>query len=135
MIARDKPLAAAAIASELAAELYGLQVVKSHIEDNSSNTTRFLMISRESLFQGDKYSMFFSTTHKAGQLFRVLELFATAGINLSRISSMPLRHDVGEYGFFMDFEGSSKDQAIVTILKSIEERVASFRLLGCYPSS
>ena len=98
MIARENPKAAAAIASALSAELYDLEIIKDGIEDGPANTTRFLLLSREPYTAGgDKTSIIFATAHEAGQLFKVLSLFAEAHINLTRIASMPLRSDPGNY--------------------------------------
>ena len=104
MLARENPKAAAAIASPLCAELYNLDVIKEGIEDGPSNSTRFLLLSREPYSgKGDKTSIIFAVAHEAGQLYGVLKLFADANINLTRISSMPLRSDPGNYSFFPGF--------------------------------
>lgn len=143
MIARKRPRAACAIASSLSGDLYGLKVVERGIADNQANSTRFLLISRELSTSspdgksedeksGDKISIVFATDHRAGALFNVLRLFAERGINLTRIASMPRRSDPGNYDFFLDFEGSSDDEAIERVLQLVAERTASFRFLGCY---
>ena len=135
MLAREHPRAAAAIASCLCAELYDLQVIRQQIEDGPANHTRFLLISREP-FKGkaSKTSIIFSTAHEAGQLFRVLRLFAEANINLTRIASMPLRSDPGNYSFFLDFQGAVDDEEVIQIFKQLETMTISFKCLGSYPA-
>ncbi len=135
MLARENPKAAAAIASALCAELYNLEIIKEGIEDGPSNSTRFLLLSREPFAEsGDKTSIVFAVSHEAGSLFGVLKLFAEAGINLTRISSMPLRTEPGNYSFFLDFEGSEKDENIAKVLEQVEAQTISIKYIGSYPA-
>jgi len=135
MLARENPKAAAAIASALCAELYNLEIIKEGIEDGPSNSTRFLLLSREPFAgDGDKTSIVFAVSHEAGSLFGVLKLFAEAGINLTRISSMPLRTEPGNYSFFLDFEGSEKDENIAKVLEQVEAQTISIKYIGSYPA-
>ncbi|UCF93678.1 MAG: prephenate dehydratase [Desulfobacterales bacterium] len=135
MLARENPKAAAAIASALCAELYDLEIIKEGIEDGPSNSTRFLLLSREPYTDaGDKTSLIFAVAHEAGQLYGVLKLFAEANINLTRIASMPLRSDPSNYSFFLDFEGSDKDEHVVEVLKRMEDLSISMKSLGSYPA-
>ncbi len=135
MIARENPRATAAIASALCAELYDLEILKESIEDSRSNTTRFLLIAKEAhQGGGDKTSIIFATPHDSGKLHAVLRLFAEADINLTRIASMPLRWDPGNYSFFLDFEGSTEDEKVASILSKLEDLTISMKLLGCYPA-
>ena len=135
MLARENPKAAAAIASPLCAALYNLDVIKEGIEDGPSNSTRFLLLSREPYSgTGDKTSIIFAVAHEAGQLYGVLKLFADANINLTRISSMPLRSDPGNYSFFLDFEGSETDPKVIEVMGKMEEMAISLKNLGSYPA-
>ncbi|MGD8524327.1 MAG: prephenate dehydratase [Desulfobacterales bacterium] len=135
MLARENPKAAAAIASALSAELYNLEIIKEGIEDGPSNSTRFLLLSREPYAdKGEKTSIIFATAHEAGRLFAVLQLFAEAGINLTRIASMPLRSDPDNYSFFLDFEGSDKDENVIRLLNQMQDLTISMKNLGSYPS-
>jgi prephenate dehydratase len=135
MLARENPRAAAAIASSLCAELYDLEILKESIEDGPSNSTRFLLLSREAHpGVGDKTSVLFATPHQAGRLYAVLQLFAEAGINLTRIASMPLRSDPDNYCFFLDFEGSDRDEKVVQVLQRMENLTLSLKRLGSYPA-
>ena len=131
MLAESRPKASAAIASKLASELYDLEVIKEDVEDLDRNMTRFLVLSKEeSREEGDKCSIIFATEHKAGTLFRVLEVFAEKNINLTRIESVP--NEPGNYAFFLDLMGSSGEERVINALKEVEEITANFRLLGCY---
>ena len=135
MLARESPKASAAIASRLCAELYDLDIIKAGIEDGSSNSTRFLLLAREAYpGRGDKTSIIFAVPHEAGKLYDVLRLFAEADINLTRIASMPLRSDPGNYSFFLDFEGSQQDERIADVLGKMEKLAIGMKLLGSYPA-
>jgi prephenate dehydratase len=135
MLARENPRAAAAIASSLCAELYDLEIIKEGIEDGASNSTRFLLVAREPHpDNGDKTSIIFTVTHEAGRLYAVLKLFADAEINLTRIASMPLRSDPGNYSFFLDFEGSDKNEKVAAVLKEMEKLTKWMKYLGSYPA-
>jgi prephenate dehydratase len=129
----DKNSPAGAIASPLCADFYGLEIIQEHIEDDNSNQTRFLMLSKESSKEeGNKCSLVFSTTDEAGQLLKVLSIFADNKINLSRIASMPNREDQGNYNFFLDFEGSDRNPAIIKIIEDVKNNSQSMNFLGCY---
>ena len=135
MLARENPKAAAAIASALCAELYDLEIIKEGIEDGPSNSTRFLLLSRDPCETGgEKTSLIFATAHEAGRLYGVLRLFADADINLTRIASMPLRSDPSNYAFFLDFEGSEKDDRVAAVLQKMGELTISLKYLGSYPA-
>jgi prephenate dehydratase len=126
-----RPKASAAIASKLSAKLYNLEILKEDIEDLDRNLTRFIVLSKgESPEDGDKCSIIFSTEHKAGTLFQVLEVFAKKNINLTRIESIP--DEPGNYAFFLDFVGSNKDRKVVEALDKVKNITRSFRLMGCY---
>ena len=131
MLAEKTLKASAAIASKLSAELYGLEIIKEDIEDLDRNMTRFLVLSKEeNREEGNKCSIIFSTEHKAGTLFSVLEVFARENINLTRIESMP--NEPGNYAFFLDFIGSNKDDKVVKALEQVKEITSNFKLMGCY---
>jgi prephenate dehydratase/chorismate mutase len=133
MLAHERPAATAVIASRLAADLYGLEVLKESIEDADTNSTRFLVLAREeSKEAGDKCSIVFSTAHKPGALFAALSVFSESGINLSRIESRPVPKSPGLYAFLLDFLGSKDDQAVKAALKKLSEEAVSLKILGFY---
>jgi prephenate dehydratase/chorismate mutase len=131
MLAEQRPKGSAAIASKLCAKFYHLEIVKEDIEDLDRNMTRFLVLSKEeNKEEGDKCSVIFSTEHKAGTLFGVLEVFARENINLTRIESIP--NEPGNYAFFLDFIGSNKEDKVVKALDKAKEITTNFKLMGCY---
>jgi chorismate mutase / prephenate dehydratase len=129
----------AAIGSRLAAEAYGLSLPAEGIEDNPSNTTRFLIIGpkpegNEGGITGrDKTSILFGTSHAPGALERALAPFAAAGINLTRIESFPMRDRMWEYLFFVDFVGHIDEPKIRECMQGLEKQTATIKVLGSYP--
>ncbi len=131
MLAEERPRGAAAVASKACARLYRLEILKENIEDLDRNVTRFVVLSRQTQdLEGHKCSVVFSTEHKAGTLYRVLEIFAGQGINLTRIESIPA--SPGEYAFFLDFLGSTEEDKVRSALEQARKVTSRFRLMGCY---
>jgi len=128
---------AAAIASELAASLYDLKVVRSRIEDQVNNFTRFLVISRTATERSgnDKTSVMFSVKDEPGILCRMLEPFAKRGINLSKIESRPFKQKAWEYIFFLDLFGHSSDPDVAVALDELKGCCQFLKVLGSYPRS
>ncbi len=136
MLSDVKPDASCVLANKLCAELYGLEVIHEDVEDHASNTTRFVILSkRESVETGDKCTITFSLTDKAGALFSVLKVFFDRSLNLTRIESRPLRSSPGEYIFFADFEGSDRDKNVIAALKKVRDSVKNYKFHGCYRSN
>jgi len=127
----------AAIASESAAALYGLRVVKHKIEDNPNNFTRFIVIGNE--IQGpsgnDKTSIMFSVKDKAGVLYHMLEPFSKRDINLAKIESRPMKGKAWEYIFFLDMEGHVDDPKISGALDDLQAHCQFLKVLGSYPKA
>jgi chorismate mutase/prephenate dehydratase len=131
MLADTKVKGAAAIASHFAAEIYDLEIIKEDIQDSDNNRTRFFVLAREeSKAEGHKCSAVFFTEDKAGALFRTLEIFASAGINLTRIESVPDKP--GDYAIFIDFDGSDRDERVRKAIAEASKATRDFRMLGCY---
>ncbi len=129
----------AAIASDTAAEIYGLDILSPKIEDNQDNTTRFLVIGRKLLRPSgtDKTTILVSPDDgdASGALLRLLEPFARHGVSLTRIESRPSRRRKWHYVFFIDIEGHAEDAKLAKALSALEKRASLFRVLGSYPQA
>jgi len=127
----------AAIASDTAAEIYGLDVLAPKIEDSQDNTTRFLVLGRKLLRPSgaDKTTLLLSPDDgdASGALLRLLEPLATHGVNMTRIESRPSRKRKWHYVFFIDVEGHAEDAKVARALAALEKRASLFRVLGSYP--
>ena len=127
----------AAIGSDLAAKLYGLQIVARAIQDSTNNITRFWVIGNEqcNATGDDKTSIIVGLHDRPGSLFSILELFHSAAINLTKIESRITRRNYGEYNFYIDFVGHHQDPVVSNILDKIEERSSFLKFLGSYPAA
>jgi len=127
----------AALASRAAAEIYGLTLLATEIEDRPDNTTRFLVIGRKLLGRSgvDRTTLLLSAsdTDDAGALFRLLEPFALHGVNMTRIESRPSRKRNWDYVFFIDIEGHVSDGPVAEALAALDGRASLFKVLGSYP--
>jgi chorismate mutase/prephenate dehydratase len=128
---------AAAIGSSLAASTYGLNMLASGIEDNPSNTTRFLVIGNgEGEATGDdKTSIIFATPDFPGSLHRALNVFAKRKINLAKIESHPVKGRMWEYLFFVDMIGHLKDKPVKDSLAELKDKTIYLKILGSYPKA
>jgi chorismate mutase / prephenate dehydratase len=135
MMAAKNPQVAA-VASTLAREIYDLQVVAENIEDQTHNSTRFLVIGRNASRPSgdDKTSLVFSVQDRPGILHRMLQPLAKSRINLTKIESRPLKNKPWEYMFFIDFKGHQEESAIKRAIKKLEKSCIFLKVLGSYPS-
>ncbi|MHC5164724.1 MAG: prephenate dehydratase [Planctomycetota bacterium] len=126
---------AAAIASAIAAEIYGLKILCQNIEDVSNNITRFLIISKHDAQSSgdDKTIVLFSTAHKTGALVDVLNVFREYGINMTNIGSRPNKKREWEYYFFVDFLGHKENENVKKALKEAKQHCLQLSLLGSFP--
>lgn len=126
---------AAAIASREAADIYGLRVLFPNIEDEPDNTTRFLVIGKESVPHSgkDKTSLLLSAANKPGALHHLLAPFAQHGISMTRIESRPSRRGIWEYVFFVDIEGHVSENRVAQALEELRKEAAMLKVLGSYP--
>lgn len=132
-VAASEP-GAAAIASELAASLYGLSVLQRRIEDHPNNFTRFLIIGKKSAppTATDKTSVLFSIKDRVGALHRMLLPFAERRINLTKIESRPTKKKLWEYVFYLDFEGHAAEPRVREALAVLREDCIFLKVLGSY---
>jgi prephenate dehydratase len=145
MIVEDGLDDAAAIASQVAAEIYGARILRRSIESDRQNFTRFFLLRtsdyarRRPLRPGAntqwKTSVVFSTRNVPGALFRALSAFALRDLNLTKIESRPLRGKPYEYLFYLDFLGRVDSPNAKNALGHLGEIADFLRVLGCYPKS
>ena len=128
---------AAAIAGEIAAQIYHLPLLARSIEDDVSNTTRFIIIGKQIATPTghDKTSLVMSTKNQAGALHKMLEPFALAGVDMLSIESRPSRQGLWEYVFFIDIAGHRDDANVAKALSDLNEKVAMCKCLGSYPKA
>ncbi|MBU1121319.1 MAG: prephenate dehydratase [Candidatus Omnitrophica bacterium] len=125
----------ACIGNKILANIYGLRVIASSLEDFSSNITRFLVIAKNdsSPCGRDKTSILFSIKDKVGALHDSLDAFKKYGINLTKIESRPSKKKVWDYYFFVDFRGHRTQPAVQNVLKKLEKGCTFVKILGSYP--
>ncbi len=128
---------AAAVASERAAEIYGLKILTREIEDNPNNYTRFFILSKtDSPMTGkDKTSIIFSATHRPGSLYQAIGEFAKRNISLTKIESRPTKETPWEYNFYLDFEGHRTEPRCIEALEALQKYSAFVKILGSYPKA
>lgn len=141
MLMEEHPADAAAIASSMAADLYGAKVLKRAIEDDPSNFTRFFLLKRPGsrpirTTNADwKTTLVFQTANVPGALFRCLSAFALRDITCTKIESRPVRGKPWEYWFHLDFLGKAEDPVPQKALGNLAEYVSFLRVLGSYPKA
>jgi chorismate mutase/prephenate dehydratase len=137
IIKEEKITDGGAIASARAAEIYGMKVMATEIEDNPNNFTRFFILSRQDSPPSgdDKTSIVFSVKHKPGALYEFLKEFAARNISLTKIESRPTRQKPWEYNFYLDFEGHREDKAPREALENVEPVSLFVKVLGSYPKA
>lgn len=127
----------AAIAGQVAAELYGLNILEKNIEDEPNNTTRFIIIGQQTSAPtgNDKTSLVVSTGNQPGALHKILEPFAKFGIGMVHIESRPSRQGLWDYVFFIDIEGHCEDSDVAQALGLLKGNVHMLNILGSYPKA
>lgn len=126
---------AAAIAGEMAAQLYGLDSIAQNIEDQPDNSTRFLIIGVDEVGASgdDKTSLVVSMKNEPGALHKLLEPFHNHGVDLTRVETRPSPTATWNYVFFIDLCGHQLDEKVSASLKEVEARASSLKILGSYP--
>lgn len=124
----------AAIANKRTAELFKLNLIKENINDEKDNKTRFVLLSnfKTTSTQNDKTSIAFTTKNIPGALVKVLNVFDSLNINLLYIDSRPSKKNLGEYVFFVDFEGHIDNEPTQKVLDLIKLNTNYIKILGSY---
>lgn len=139
MIAAEKRVGEAAIASRRSAELYGLAVLAESVQTIKDNRTRFVVLAREPASSAkdeaqapQKTMLVLATDHRPGALYAVLGAFATRGVNLLKLESRPSRGSPWDYVFYLDVEGHRDDPAVREALAEAGERTSMLKVLGSF---
>lgn len=130
----DQRVEEAAICSEYAAELYGLEILERSINFETDNSTRFIVVTNQKVFLKDasKISICFEIPHKSGSLYRILSHFIYNDLNMSRIESRPIEGRSFEYRFFVDIEGNLAEPGVKNAIRGLREESLNLRILGNY---
>lgn len=128
----------AAIAGQIAAKLYGLQLIAESIEDTHDNTTRFVVLGRDCPAKStgrDRTSLLISAPNEPGTLFHALEPFYRHGVSLTKLETRPSRKAAWSYSFYVDFEGHIDDDSIKATLQDLQRLKLDVKWLGSYPQA
>jgi prephenate dehydratase len=126
----------AAVGTAFAAELYGLEILAEEIEDHPENQTRFVVVGRgvPGPTGHDKTTIVcFQREDRPGSLLAILQEFAARAINLTKLESRPTKKSLGDYCFFIDFEGHVADELVADCLRNLVAKQAQVKFLGSYP--
>jgi prephenate dehydratase len=135
-VSKSKRSDQAAICNQLAAELYGLEVLATDIEDHPENQTRFVLVGKgiPAPTGHDKTSIVcFQRDDRPGSLLSILHEFAARAVNLTKLESRPTKRGLGEYCFFIDCEGHVSDEIIADAMRNLAAKQADVKFLGSYP--
>ncbi len=136
IVARDGDRSVAALASELAGEIYGLEVLARHIEDQSNNTTRFLVMAPEprAVESGEALTSFlFRVRNIPAALYKAMGGFATNGVNMTKLESYMIGGHFTATQFYADIEGHPDDPAVARALEELAYFTTKLQILGVYP--
>ncbi len=135
-LAENPEAGTGAIATELAAELYGLEVLESRIEDSEYNFTRFFLLGNEDppVAEYNKTSIVFATRQRPAALYDCLGEFARRGINLTKLESRPRSNRPWEPMFYLDFEGHWQEPHVQEMMAGLLQHASFVKSLGSYPA-
>lgn len=131
-VLEDGDISQAAIASALAGELYGLKILAKRINYNTENTTRFIIVTKNKIYQKEakKISICFEVPHVSGTLYNILSHIIFNNLNMTKIESRPIEGRNWEYRFFLDLEGNLGEFSVINALQGIAEEAIEFKILG-----
>ena len=133
-VAEEQDKTQAAIASEYAAGVYGLEILQRKVNHSGTNSTRFIIVTNQKIFRKDakKVSICFEVPHESGSLYHMLSHFIYNNLNMTKIESRPIEDRNWEYRFFIDFEGNLADGAVKNALRGLREEARNMKILGNY---
>lgn len=133
-VREEQDPAQAAVCSEYAAELYGLEILDRDINDEPDNSTRFIVVTNQKVFlkHASKISICFEVAHESGSLYHLLSHFIYNDLNMTKIESRPVEGRNWEYRFFVDFEGNLAEAAVKNAIRGLREEALNLRILGNY---
>ncbi len=133
-VAEDGDPSQAAIASDLAGQTYGLEVLRRGINQSDTNSTRFIVVTNQKIFcrNASRITVCFEVPHESGSLYHMLSHFIFNHLNLCRIESCPVSERDWEYRFFVDFDGNLADSAVKNAIRGLREETRSLTILGNY---
>ena len=133
-VAAEQDKTQAAIAGELAGQLYGLEVLEKGVNQEENNSTRFIIVTNQKIFRKDakKISLCFEVPHRSGSLYHMLSHFIYNNLNMTKIESRPIEDRTWEYRFFVDFEGNLTDSAVKNALRGLRDEARNMKILGNY---
>lgn len=136
-VAKEGDITQAAIASEYAAKTYGLQILQKGINQAENNSTRFIIVTNQKIFQKDasKISICLEISHESGSLYHILSHFIYNDLNMTKIESRPIEERNWEYRFFIDFEGNLNQSSVKNALRGLRDEAKNMRILGNYQGS
>lgn len=133
-VSEEKDMTQAAIASEQAAKIYGLEILKRGVNQSDTNSTRFIIVTNQKIFLKDakKISICLEVPHESGSLYHMLSHFIYNNLNMTKIESRPIEDRNWEYRFFIDFEGNLADSAVKNSLRGLRDEARNMKILGNY---
>ena len=136
LVAESERADMASIGTMRGAELYGLEVLASEIEDHPENQTRFVLVGHgiPAPTGHDKTTIVcFQREDRPGSLLAILQEFAARALNLTKLESRPTKRSLGDYCFFIDFVGHIADELVADCLRNLRAKQADVKFLGSYP--
>lgn len=133
-ILEDGDKSQAAVCSAYAARIHGLSVLKEGINDDVSNSTRFIVVTNQKVFlkEARKISLCLELPHESGSLYHLLSHFIYNDLNMTKIESRPIEGRSWEYRFFIDFEGNLAEAGVKNAIRGLREESRSLKILGNY---
>lgn len=133
-VSEDMDFSQAAIASEQAAKIYGLDILERGVNQSETNSTRFIIVTNQKIFLKDagKVSLCLEVAHESGSLYHMLSHIIYNNLNMTKIESRPIEGRNWEYRFFIDFEGNLADTGVKNALRGLREEARMMKILGNY---